>query len=206
MKVSTEYGSTSTIKQNQVNNKKWSCEKVFSFIMASVTIFCVIGYIAYELNQKYQPKKSPILKDKNDIALSDLSEISSAATIRHCDDEDDISYDSQFGEYSYEQDIQSVVNGVVNNWDLFEETMRRSTPDSTFISCFHDKMLQSNILCKMSCSQNVNAYIDGIGIIFCEDMSLDVINKEWRPNRLSCIFKEIAYQYVLYTIYYSLSF
>eukprot|EP00488_Nonionellina_sp_1-RS-2012_P002513 TRINITY_DN4873_c0_g1_i1.p1 TRINITY_DN4873_c0_g1~~TRINITY_DN4873_c0_g1_i1.p1 ORF type:complete len:122 (+),score=13.07 TRINITY_DN4873_c0_g1_i1:28-393(+) len=75
--------------------------------------------------------------------------------------------------------------------------MRLSTHDDSFISCFHNKILSGNIDCKTSCAAESVAYGSSTAntIYFCEDSSLDVINEHIRPNRRSCIFKQMAFQF-----------
>eukprot|EP01084_Bolivina_argentea_P232360 391636_1 len=210
MKVSTtEYGTASIIKK-QKNNEPWNCEKLVSFIITGLTIICVCGYIIYS-NDKSISKS--ILKNTNKLTTGtttneqlhgqhvydfDLSSSSSQITITHCEDDDDTSYDIEYGEYTYENDIKAVTNGIINHWDEFEQSIRKSvTKDDTFIQCLHNEMRNGNIFCKMTCTQQQVTYISTMDntINFCEDSSLDLLNQELRPNRRACIFKEIAFQF-----------
>eukprot|EP00484_Ammonia_sp_Unknown_P026652 CAMPEP_0197035702 /NCGR_PEP_ID=MMETSP1384-20130603/13424_1 /TAXON_ID=29189 /ORGANISM="Ammonia sp." /LENGTH=246 /DNA_ID=CAMNT_0042465795 /DNA_START=77 /DNA_END=817 /DNA_ORIENTATION=- len=205
MKVSTTYGTAQVLKQEPHDEsvKYWNCEKRVSFFVTALAIVCVIGYISYE----FHGSNSKQLNTKNqvsgvfvggDVAKEhgqhvydfDLSSMSSRATIEHCQDPDDISYDTQYGEYSYQQDIQAILNGVHNNWDDFEATMMKSTHDQEFIDCFANEINVGSIDCKMSCTEPI--YEEEKRVTFCESASLDLLQQEARPNRRSCMFKLLA--------------
>lgn len=219
IKVPTQYGAVSVINNNDDNNNKnktWNnFEKGISFIVIVLTIICVIGYIVVEHGDVVNKIRED---DKNNNFLTfngeesvqrehgehtydfDLSIMSAKKLIiTNCDDDDDISYDVRFGEYSYKQDIVAIANGILNNWDEFNLNVIKSTDDDDdeFESCFKNQVFAGNINCKISCGDRNDkaSYIDDKIINFCEDYSLDLLNAEMRPNRRSCIFKEMAFQF-----------
>lgn len=223
MKISqTKYGSASMIKSDDNHDsKKWNnFEKCVTFIITTLTIVCVIGYIVYEFNSKSQ--STNITLNKNELTFGDkngkmehgqhvydfdLAVMSSNIMITNCADDDDMSYDGDYGEYSYAQDIQSIANGIMNNWDEFEQdvlskslkSMKNHGDDNenaAFSTCFKNEIKSGKINCEMTCDSNVATYRSEKDdtINFCEDSSLDLLNEEVRPNRRSCIIKEIAYE------------
>jgi len=213
MKVTTDYGSASILQKKEKNGKSWTTETAISFIVTAMMIICVVGYIAYELNDKYQRDNKSMFGDIDNsmklIALADnehlphiddpdLDSMSSNVYIDDCADDDDYSYDIIYGEYSYEQDIQSVLNGVVNNWNEFEEELKKTSDDDSFLLCFKEQLVNNgSIQCNEGCSEPKSvsfASSDGV-VNFCEDSSLDLLAKEVRPNRRSCIFQQITSQF-----------
>mmetsp|Transcript_5968 Transcript_5968/g.5194 ORF Transcript_5968/g.5194 Transcript_5968/m.5194 type:complete len:255 (+) Transcript_5968:92-856(+) len=217
MKISqTEYGSASMIKTDgNDNRKKWNnIEKCVTFIVTTLTIVCVIGYIVSEFNSK--PLSSNISLNKNEVTFGDenakmahgehvydfdLAVMSSHLIITNCADDDDISYDGDYGEYTYAEDIQSIANGVMNNFDEFKQnviikSMRNSDDDfESFSNCFKNQIYSGKINCEMSCPTATFRSKQDDTINFCEDSSLDLLNEEIRPNRRSCIIKELASEF-----------
>ena len=72
MKIAqTEYGSASMIRTDDNNNtKKWNnFEKCVTFIITTLTIVCVIGYIISGFNSK--PQSTNIVLNTNELTFGD---------------------------------------------------------------------------------------------------------------------------------------
>eukprot|EP00484_Ammonia_sp_Unknown_P018632 CAMPEP_0197046060 /NCGR_PEP_ID=MMETSP1384-20130603/21816_1 /TAXON_ID=29189 /ORGANISM="Ammonia sp." /LENGTH=233 /DNA_ID=CAMNT_0042477771 /DNA_START=89 /DNA_END=790 /DNA_ORIENTATION=- len=190
MNVATDYGAIDA--SNTATNKQSPSVcggKLISAVLACVVVFAIVIYLSAG---HFVPNGGAPLAQ---MAVDASTTTANTFDVENCALDEDISCDAKYGCFSYQEDIEAVMDIIGARWDDYVEYIEDKT-DAILDDddCVADKYLNRHLICTRSC-QKLGYLTETKEANLCKNTFLDSMKSTLRPYRRACIASILAQQF-----------